>query len=149
MPQVVVLYSITSSNAKAMAEAIVEGVKSRNVDAKAVNFQEARIEDMKAADAIAIGSPTFYPIGKIFESLAKSNATDKIGAAFGSYEQSGETPVTIADKMRKIGMNVVDPILHIPYAPTEKDIEECKNLGEAIANRLNKTSRLCVKPEKC
>ncbi|HEY9245827.1 MAG TPA: hypothetical protein VIO11_03175, partial [Candidatus Methanoperedens sp.] len=44
MPKVVVVYLSTSGNTKAMAEAVVEGVKSRNVDAIAMNFHEARIE---------------------------------------------------------------------------------------------------------
>ena len=60
MPKLVVVYLSTSGNTKAMADAIVEGANSRNVDAKAVNFHEAKIEDIKAADAIAIGSSTFH-----------------------------------------------------------------------------------------
>jgi len=60
MPKLVVIYLSTSGNTKAMADAIVEGAKSRNLDAEAVNFHEARIEDIKAADAIALGSSTFY-----------------------------------------------------------------------------------------
>jgi len=40
-----------------MADAIVEGIQSRNVEAKAMNFNEARIEELKDADAIAIDLP--------------------------------------------------------------------------------------------
>jgi len=58
MPKLVVVYLSTSGNTKAMADAIVDGANSRNIDAKAVNFHEAKIEDIKAADAIAIGSST-------------------------------------------------------------------------------------------
>jgi len=60
MPKAVVIYLSTSGNTRAMADAIVEGAKSRNIDAVAVNFHEARIEDIKAAYAVAIGSSTFY-----------------------------------------------------------------------------------------
>ncbi len=143
MPKIVVVYLSTSGNTKAMADAIVEGAKSRNVDAKAVNFHEARIEDMKAADAIAIGSSTFYykmlpPMEKFIESLEKAKVADKVGAAFGSYGWSGEAPVMIAEKMRDIGMKVIDPVLRVQYAPAEKDIEECKRLGKDIANNVKK-----------
>jgi len=145
MQKVVVVYLSTSGNTKAMADAIVEGAKSRNVDAKAVNFHEARIEDIKAADAIAIGSSTFYykmlpPMEKFIESLQKANVTNKIGAAFGSYGWSGEAPVMIAEKMRELGMNVIDPVLRIQYQPAEKDIEECKRLGKDIANKVKDKS---------
>ncbi len=141
MPKVVVVYLSTSGNTKAMADAIVEGAASRNVDAVAMNFHEAKIEDMKAADAIAIGSSTFHykmlpPMEKFIDSLAKANAKGKVGAAFGSYGWSGEAPIMIAEKMRALGMEVIDPVLRIQYQPAEKDLEECKRLGKDIANKV-------------
>lgn len=143
MPKVVVVYLSTSGNTKAMAEAIAEGVESRNVDAQVMNFHEARIEDIKSADAIALGSSTFYykmlpPMEKFIESLAKANVKGKISAAFGSYGWSGEAPVMIAEKMRELGMKVIDPVLRIQYQPAEKDLEECKRLGKDLANKLKK-----------
>jgi flavorubredoxin len=126
-----------------MADAIVEGAKSRNIDAVARNFHEAKIEDLKSADAIALGSSTFYykmlpPMEKFIDSLSKANAKGKIGAAFGSYGWSGEAPVMIAEKMRELGMDVIDPVLRIQYQPVEKDLEECKRLGKDIANKVKK-----------
>ncbi len=144
MSKVIVVYLSTSGNTKAMADAIVEGVKSRNIDAAAMNFHEARIEEIKGADAIAIGSSTFYykmlpPMEKFIDSLGKINVQGKVGAAFGSYGWSGEAPVMIAEKMREIGMKVIDPVLRIQYQPTEKDLDECKRLGKDIAAKV-KTS---------
>lgn len=143
MPKVVVVYLSTSGNTKAMADAIVEGAKSRNVDAEAFNFHEAKIEDIKSAEAIAIGSSTFHykmlpPMEKFIETLAKANVSGKTGAAFGSYGWSGEAPILIAEKMRAIGMKVIDPVLRIQYAPAEKDLEECKRLGKDLANKVKK-----------
>ena len=141
MPKIVVVYLSTSGNTKAMADAIVDGAKSRNVDAKSMNFHEAKIEELKSADAIALGSSTFYykmlpPMEKFIESLSKANVKAKIAAAFGSYGWSGEAPIMIAEQMRKLGMNVIDPVLRIQYAPTEKDLEECKRLGKDLANKI-------------
>jgi flavodoxin short chain len=141
MPGVIVIYLSTSGNTKAMAEAIVQGTSSRNVDAKAVNFMEAKIEDIKAADAIAIGSSTFNykmlpPMEKFLQNLEKANVKDKVGAAFGSYGWSGEAPVLIAEKMRELGMKVLDPVLRVQYQPAEKDLEECKRLGKDIAEKV-------------
>ncbi len=143
MPKVVVVYLSTSGNTKAMADAIVEGAISRNVDAISMNFHEAKIEDLKSADAIALGSSTFHykilpPMEKFIESLSKLNAKGKVGAAFGSYGWSGEAPGLIAEKMREIGMKVIDPVLRIQYAPAEKDLEECKRLGKDLANKVKK-----------
>src|SRR3990170_6812501 len=143
MPKVAVVYLSTSGNTRAMADAIVEGAESRNVDAVAMNFHEARIEELKSADAIVLGSSTFYykmlpPMEKFIESLEKAKIKAKIGAAFGSYGWSGEAPVMIAEKMRKLGMNVIDPVLRIQYQPMEKDLEECKRLGKDIAIKVKK-----------
>ncbi|MCZ7392135.1 MAG: flavodoxin domain-containing protein [Candidatus Methanoperedens sp.] len=151
MPKVVVVYLSTSGNTKAMAEAIVEGVQSRNVEATAMNFQEARIEELKDADAIAIGSSTFYykmlpPMEKFIESLEKAKIKAKFGASFGSYGWSGEAPIMIAEKMRQLGINVIDPVLRIQYLPTEKDLEECKRLGKDIAIKVKKVAEKHAKP---
>ncbi len=153
MSKVIIVYLSTSGNTKKMAEAIAEGVMSRNVDALTMNFHEARIEELKAADAIAVGSSTFYykmlpPMENFLESLEKINVNGKIGAAFGSYGWSGEAPVMIAEKMRKLGMNVIDPVLRIQYQPAEKDIEECKRLGKDIAIKVKKMAEKQTRPEK-
>ncbi len=145
MPKLLVIYLSTSGNTKAMADAIAEGARSRNVDTETVNFHEARIEDIKDADAIAIGSSTFYykmlpPMEKFIESLEKAKVADKVGAAFGSYGWSGEAPVMIAEKMRALGMKVIDPVLRIQYEPSEKDLDECKRLGKDIAAMVKKTA---------
>jgi flavodoxin short chain len=144
MTKIVVVYLSTSGNTKAMADAIVEGAKSRNVDAEAVNFHEAKIEDLKSADAIAIGSSTFHykilpPMEKFIENLGKANVSGKTGAAFGSYGWSGEAPGMIAEKMRDIGMKVIDPVLRVQYAPLEKDLEESKRLGKDLAEKVKKS----------
>jgi flavodoxin I len=139
----VVVYLSTSGNTKLMAESIAEGLTSRNVGATVMNFHEARIEEIKTADAIAIGSSTFYykmlpPMEKFIDSLEKANVAGKLGAAFGSYGWSGEAPVDIADRMRKLDMEVIDPVLRIQYQPTDKDLEECKRLGKDLANKIKK-----------
>lgn len=147
MPKIIVVYLSTSGNTKAMADAIVEGARSRNVEANAMNFHEAKMEDLKSADAIALGSSTFHykmlpPMEKFIDTIAKANVKAKVGAAFGSYGWSGEAPVLIAEQMRKIGLNVIDPVLRIQYAPAEKDLEECKRLGKDLANKIKPTGKV-------
>ncbi|MFZ3384690.1 MAG: flavodoxin domain-containing protein [Candidatus Methanoperedens sp.] len=153
MPKVIVIYLSTSGNTKAMADAIVEGAISRNVDARALNFHEAKMEDLKAADAIAIGSSTFYykmlpPLEKFLQNLEKANVKDKVGAAFGSYGWSGEAPVLIAEKMRELGMKVLDPVLRVQYQPAEKDLDECKRLGKDIAVKVKKVPEKSTRGSK-
>lgn len=49
-----------------------------------------------------------------------------------------EAPVMIAEKMRRIDMEVIDPVLRIQYQPTEKDLGECRRLGKDFANKVRK-----------
>lgn len=141
------VYLSTSGNTKAMAEAIANGIASRNIDAKAISFYEVKPEEIQEAGAIAVGSSTFFyrmlpPMEKfINETLAATNPKGKIGAAFGSYGWSGEAPIIIAEKMREMGMIVLDPVLRIMHIPTEKDILECKRLGFDIAEKLKHSSK--------
>src|SRR5450759_5844591 len=97
MPKIVVVYLSTSGNTKKMADAIVEGAQSRNVDAVAMNFHEVKIEELKSADAIALGSSTFHykmlpPMEKFIESLRKLNAKGMIGGDFRSFGWGGVEP---------------------------------------------------------
>jgi flavodoxin I len=143
----IVIYLSTSGNTKAMAEAIASGIESKNVDVKAVSFYDVKPEDINEADAIAVGSSTFYykmllPMEKFMnETLAATNPEGKLGAAFGSYGWSGEAPILIAEKMREMGMNVIDPVLRILHKPTNKDVQECKRLGIDIAEKLKHRSK--------
>ncbi len=125
-----------------MAEAIAKGIESMHVDVKAVSFYDAKAEELKEADAIAVGSSTFYykmlpPMEKFMsETLAGTEPAGKVGAAFGSYGWSGEAPIVIAEQMREMGMHVIDPVLRILHKPTDKDLQECKRLGVDIAEKL-------------
>jgi flavorubredoxin len=137
-----VVYLSTSGNTKAMAEAIANGIESKNIDVKAVSFYDVKPEELNEAEAIAVGSSTFYykilpPMEKFLnDTLVSANPKGKIGAAFGSYGWSGEAPIIIAEKLREMGMTVVDPVLRILHKPTEKDLQECKRLGIDIAEKL-------------
>ncbi len=148
-PKLIVVYLSTQGNTKRMADAIAEGAEDRGMDAKSVSFYEADMGELRDAAAIALGSSTFWykmhaPMEHFIERMGKeigNTLKGKVGAAFGSYGWSGEAPVDIAKMMRALGMEVVDPVLRVQFAPTEKDLEECKRLGKDIANAVKKTKR--------
>ncbi|WP_292487874.1 flavodoxin domain-containing protein [Methanohalobium sp.] len=143
MAKLAVVYLSTQGNTKIMAESISNGAKSRHVDVDVSSFYDTTVDEVAVADAIAIGSSTFYygmlaPIEKFVDELVQKDVDGKIGAAFGSYGWSGEAPHMIADKMRKAGMNVVDPVLRIQHIPNDKDISECERLGKDLAEKIKK-----------
>lgn len=143
MPELAVVYLSTQGNTKKMAEAIAEGARTRHVEVKVDSFFEWDPAEAASADAIAVGSSTFDyamhpPISKFIDKMVQFGVEGKTGAAFGSYGWSGEAPVQIANKLRKAGMEVIDPVLRIQYAPNEKDLLECNRLGKDLAGKLKK-----------
>ena len=139
--KLVIVYLSTSGNTKKMADAIAEGADSRGVNAKVESFYEVDMGDVKDADAIALGCSTFWykmheAMSHFLDRLEKEGVKGKIGAAFGSYGWSGEAPVQIADRMRTMGMKVVDPVLRIQWQPEEKDLKECERLGKDLAKAM-------------
>ena len=143
MQKIAIVYLSTTGNTRAMADAIADGARSRNVDVEIKSLYDWKPEEAAAADAIAIGSPTFYytmlpPIEKFVDKLVKAGAKGKNGAAFGSYGWSGEAPIMIAEKMRIGGINVLDPVLRVQYKPNEKDLKECYWLGKDLAEKIKK-----------
>jgi flavorubredoxin len=50
-----VVYLSTSENTKAMAEAIANGIASRNIDAKAISFYEVKPEELQKLEQLQLG----------------------------------------------------------------------------------------------
>ncbi|MGE5403295.1 MAG: flavodoxin domain-containing protein [Candidatus Doudnabacteria bacterium] len=141
MKKLVIVYLSTSGNTKKMADAIAEGAESRGVEAKVESFYDVDMDDLKNADAIALGSSTFWykmheAMSKFIDNLSKEGIKAKIGSAFGSYGWSGEAPVQIAERMRDMGLKVVDPVLRVQWQPEDKDLKECERLGKDIAKAM-------------
>ncbi len=146
MKKILVLYYSRSGNTEKMANAVVEGAKKDNLQVD-LNFRvEAR--ELSGFDAIIIGAPTYHqemPIDfkELFEEVSAQgiNLKGKIGAAFGSYGWSGEAPKNILDIMKnKFEMQVIEPALLAKYTPNEKMLNECRNLGKIIAEKLMSTA---------
>ncbi len=101
-----VVYLSTSGNTKAISDAIANGISEQNVEATSISFYDVKLEDLKATDAIAVGSSTFHykilpPMEKFIDEVpANSDVKGKLAAAFGSYGWSGEAPILIAEKLK-------------------------------------------------
>lgn len=126
-----------------MAEAIMEGAKTVHGVEVELTYQ-ATPEIFANFDAIVIGMPTYHhdmtvDMKKLLEESAVKNIDlkNKIGAAFGSYGWSGEAPKLILEIMKnKFNMDVVEPPLLIKYAPNHAGLDNCKEFGKKIAEKL-------------
>ncbi|MHC5060855.1 MAG: flavodoxin family protein [Planctomycetota bacterium] len=152
-----VIYYSRSGNTKQMAEAIAAAMNDAQLPTKCKNIADAKVDDMLAADAVVVGSPTYYgcpaaPIAQLFdESVKKHGKLDgKIGAAFSSSANIGggneTTILNIINMMLIHGMIVQGDPQGDHYGPVsiskpdDRAIEQCQRRGRRIAEL---TKRLC------
>jgi flavorubredoxin len=144
--KILIVYYSQTGNTEKMARAIEEGAKTVvgvNVDVK----YYVRPEELADADAIILGMPTYYhDIGidmkNLLEGASKQEISlkGKVGAAFGSYGWSGEAPNILLEIMKnRFEMDVIEPALRMRYNPDKKALEECRNLGKTVAEKIVKS----------
>jgi flavodoxin I len=147
MLKVLIVYYSQTGNTEKMARAIEEGAKSVvGIETEVKYF--VKPEELEEADAIILGMPTYYhDIGidmkNLLEAASKQeiNLKGKVGAAFGSYGWSGEAPNMLVEIMKnRFGMDVIEAALRIKYNPDEKGLDECRELGKKVAEKVLKTS---------
>jgi len=150
-----VVYYSRSGNTKTMAKAIAEAMGKAGVPTKCKSATEVNVGDLLAADAIVVGSPTYYghaaaPIAVMFdESVSKHGKLDgKIGAAFSSSANIGggnETTVCgILHRMLIHGMIIQGDPQGDHYGPVsigkpdDRVLSQCARRGQRIAELATK-----------
>lgn len=138
MPRFIIVYNSTTGNTKALADAVMEGAQSLELDTQVVDAFDANADELMAADAIGFGVPTFNyhpakPIMRLLDELSKKDVKGKIAVVFGSYGWSGQGAPAVAERLREIGFKVLDPVIRVKYKPSENEIDGCKLLGKDVA----------------
>ena len=146
MKKILVLYYSRTRNTEKMANAVAQGAQvSSDVNVELSYHIEP--QELSSYDAIIVGAPTYHhdmPIDfkNLFEEAAEQgvNLKGKVGAAFGSYGWTGEAPKLVVDIMKdKFQMQVTEQPLLANYAPNDKTIADCKDMGKRIAETLLNT----------
>jgi len=140
-----VVYDTMWHSTEMMAEAMVELLGQKGVDAKPMHLRKYHRSDIVTevldAGAVIIGSPTLnnglFPTVADFLTYMKGlKPKNKIGAAFGSYGWSGEAVKLINRELEEMKFDIVDPGVKIQYVPDEKGLEACHELAGKIAEKL-------------
>ena len=156
MTKILIVYDSKTGNTEKMASAIAEGAK-RIESTKVVvkKADQTGTKDLVNADAIVLGSPTYYGgmSGKlkslIDESVRVHGKLDgKVGAAFtssgGTATGAETTLLSILQAMLVHGMIVQGRSDDKHYGAAavgqskDKDIESCRDLGERVAKLASK-----------
>lgn len=150
MAKGLVIFYSRSGNTKAMANAIAEAMNNAGLPTKCKSVTDTKVNELLDADAIVVGSPTYYgraagPIAEFFdESVSKHGKLDgKVGAAFSSSANIGggnETTISEINNMMLIhGMVVQGDPQGDHYGPVsigkpdERVMNQCARRGQRIA----------------
>lgn len=150
-----VIYYSRSGNTRQMAETIAEAMKNAGLPTKCKSVEETKLDDLLAADAIVVGSPTYYgrlaaPLAQLFDdSVSKHGKLDgKVGAAFSSSANIGggneTTILSILSNLIIHGMIIQGDPQGDHYGPVsigkpdDRVTKQCARRGTRIAELTKK-----------
>jgi NAD(P)H dehydrogenase (quinone) len=151
MARVLIIYFSVTGNTKAMADAVVQGVSSVDgVECILMPALEVTNQDWVAADAIIVGSPTYFgqmaaEVKQVIDATADvyGQLEGKVGAAFTTSGGAGcgheLTNMSIITALLVSGMIVPGTTqgAHFgPFAvgkPNEKDLARAAAMGARVA----------------
>ncbi len=144
MKKISVVYWSGTGNTKMMAEAIAEGARAQAVPVSLLSVENADIEEVLYSDAIALGCPSMGcevleedEMETFMCNLEKrtEKLKDKTIALFGSYDWGdGQWMLEWEDRMKAVGVKLVDRGLIVHNTPDAKGLKLCIELGKKLAS---------------
>jgi len=152
MTKILVVYDSKSGNTEKMAFAVSEGAKQiKGAKVIVKKIEQASLKDLLNADAIIMGSPTYYgqmsaELKAFIDESVKIHGEleGKVGAAFtssgGTATGAETTLLSILQAMLVHGMIVQGCSDDKHYgaaavgSPNEKELKLCKTLGKRVAS---------------
>lgn len=141
----VIFYNSMWGCTKKMADAIGDGLDAAGVIYKMYNTATADkndiITDIFKSKGILCGSSTvnqgiLSSLAPVLEEMQGLKFIDKVGAAFGSYGWSGESPKVLEEYLTKAKVKIIQESIKVKYMPNQEDIENCFEFGRKFAERI-------------
>ena len=140
MKKAAVIYWSGTGNTEAMANAVLDGMKSAGADAVLLTVSDVDASAVGGYDAVALGCPAMGSEvleEDVFEpmfSSCKKQFAGKSAALFGSYGWGdGEWMRTWEDTCRSDGAVLACESVICCEAPDDDALAQCKKLGATLA----------------
>lgn len=141
--QITIIYDTMWDGTRRMAEAIAEGIKSKDKDVTIKLFNCAKrdkndiITEVFKSKMILIGSSTINngilsSVASLLEMIKGLKFTDKKAAAFGSYGWSGEAVKIVTEELKESKFEVISEGIKELWNPDEDAINRCKEFGASL-----------------
>ncbi len=143
---VTIVYGSMYGNTADMMEAVAEGVRDagckdlRVFDASRVHPSFLLMEAWRRKGLI-VGSPTydariFPPVAQFMEVAEHKKLKNRVAGIFGSYGWSGGSIDRLKSGIDEMGWELLEPIGEFRGNPTDEELEQGKELGRAVAERV-------------
>jgi anaerobic nitric oxide reductase flavorubredoxin len=142
---VVIIYNSMWGATHKMADFIAHGIEQAGLTYKIFNSATADKNDVLAevfkAKGILLGSSTINngiltSLAPYVEELMGLKFINKVGAAFGSYGWSGESPKVLGEYLEKAKIKVLQEGMKVKYMPTEEELQQCVEFGRSFGEKL-------------
>lgn len=142
---VVIIYNSMWGATKKMAEHIGDGLDEVKVSYKIYNVATADKNDVLTeifkSKGIICGSSTvnngiLSALAPVLEEMKGLKFIDKVGASFGSYGWSGESPKELEELLQKAKVKIIQDSIKFKYMPKENELKECIDFGKGFGNKI-------------
>ncbi len=141
--QITIIYDTMWNGTRKMAEAVAEGIKSKDADVTVKLYNCAKrdkndiITEVFKSKMILAGSSTINngilsAAAGILEMIKGLKFAGKKAAAFGSYGWSGESVKLITEELKKSGFEVVSEGIKELWNPDEDALQRCREFGKNL-----------------
>ena len=146
--QAVIVYDTMWGSTAKMAQAIGDGLSQAGTPVRLMPLSGNHRSDvataMLDAGALLAGAPTinntmFPSLGDTLTYLRGLRPKGLVGAVFGSYGWSAESIKDLTWMMNEMKVDLVGEGLKVKYVPDEAALEQCRQLGQDVAARLQQT----------
>ena len=141
----VIIYDTMYEATKSMAHNIAEGLSEKGIKSKLFNASVSDESDLLTeifkAKAVIIGSCTvnntvLRSIAALLEEIKAHKFKGKIGAGFGSFGWSGESPKIINSRLNEAGLTVPLEPFSVKYRPDRDELGLCREYGARLAESI-------------
>jgi len=156
MPKILIVYDSKTGNTETMALAVSKGAEQiSDIEVTVKKAEQTKLDDLLAADAIIMGSPTYYgqmsaKLKALIDESVKIHRklAGKVGAAFtssgGTTTGAETTLISILQAMLVHGMIIQGRADEKHYGatavgnPKKRDLQYCEELGKNVASLVKK-----------
>jgi flavorubredoxin len=140
-----VIYDSMWHSTETMAHAIGSGLEDAGVSTTMINLKVHHRSDVMTqvlgAKAIVLGSSTLNNgllprMAGFLMYMRGLKPFNKFGASFGSFGWSGEAVALMNSALEEMRIEVIEDGLRMKYVPRPEQLEECRQMGKRIGERV-------------